>query len=105
MLLETPKVKHWFRRVFLKPFAQFKTWEEAYGTTEIIYSDDVEIKPEEIVSGVEHGGRWIFYSVWEMDEPDGGWEEGGRGRGRDLALIHGEYPFDSGSSEFSSSRA
>lgn len=49
---------------------------------------------EELVSGVETGGRWVFYSVWEMkDEPAGGWEGGGKGRGRDLLLLHGEEVF------------
>lgn len=102
-LLATPKVKHQFRRVFLKPFSQFKTWKEAYETTEIVHSEVVELTPEEIASGVERGGRWIFYSVWEMDEPDGGWEEGGKGQGRDLVLIHGGrgcYPLTAGLSDY-----
>jgi hypothetical protein len=46
---------------------------------------------EEIAAGVERGGRWVTYSVWEMEEePEGGWTYGGKGRGRDLVLIHGE---------------
>lgn len=34
----------------------------------------------------------MFYSTWEMTrEPKGGWEGGGKGRGRDLVLIHGKF--------------
>jgi len=77
--------------VFLKPVSEFATWEEAYGTTEIVHSEEVHLTADEIVSGVERGGRWLFYSVWELKEqPEGGWEEGGKGRGRDLLLVHGE---------------
>ncbi|WOO84476.1 Caffeoylshikimate esterase [Vanrija pseudolonga] len=88
-LLDNPKVHHTFRRVFLKPNSAFKTWEEAYETTEIVYSENVELKEKEIKEGVKRGGRWIFYSVWEMDEPDGGWEAGGKGKDHDLILVHG----------------
>lgn len=75
--------------MFLKPNSAFKTWEDAYETTDIIYSENVELKEKEIKEGVKRGGRWIFYSVWEMDEPDGGWEEGGKGKDHDLILVHG----------------
>jgi hypothetical protein len=31
-----------------------------------------------------------MYTIWEMkQEPEGGWEGGGKGRGRDLVLVHG----------------
>lgn len=89
-LVDHAEVKHTFRRVFLKPAAQFKTWAEAYETTDIVHSEDVQLTEDEIAAGHKHGGRWIFYSVWEMEsEPEGGWEEGGKGRGKDLILIHG----------------
>lgn len=88
--MATPGVRHTFRRIFLKPNSAFKTWKEAYTTTEVVYSEDVQLTPEEIVSGAERTARWIFYSVWEMDEPEGGWEAGGKGRGKDLVLVHGE---------------
>ena len=82
-----------YRRVFLRPYSDFPTLQEAYDSTEIIYSEDVELTEEEIEEGVKRGGRWITYSVWEMEEePAGGWTHGGKGRGRDLVLIHGEYP-------------
>jgi len=65
---------------------------EAYDSTAIIHSEDVEITETEVKGGVARGGRWVFYSTWEMkDEPEGGWEGNGRGRDRDLVLIHGEY--------------
>jgi hypothetical protein len=67
--------------------------QEAYDSTEIIYSEDVKLTEEEIEEGVKRGGRWITYSVWEMEEePAGGWTHGGKGKGRDLVLIHGKYP-------------
>lgn len=90
-LLNTPRVRHHFRRVFLKPFRDCSTWHEAYTTTDIIHSEEVEITEAEIAEGVKHGGRWIFYSIWEMDEPEGGWELGGKGRDRDLVLVHGQF--------------
>lgn len=90
-LLATPGVKHTWRRLFLRPEAQFPTWEEAYSTTEIVHSEDVQLTADEIVSGAARGGRWVFYSVWEMDEPAGGWEAGGKGVGKDLVLVHGEW--------------
>lgn len=88
-VLEDPRIHHRYRRVFLRPYSQFKTLQEAYDTTEIIHADDVKLTKEEIVEGVKHGGRWVTYSVWEMDEPEGGWEAGGRGKGVDLVMVHG----------------
>ncbi|BEJ04485.1 hypothetical protein CcaverHIS641_0203020 [Cutaneotrichosporon cavernicola] len=88
-LMATPGVRHTFRRVFLRPFRDCKTWHEAYNTTEIVHSDEVKLEEAEVAEGVKHGGRWLFYSVWEMDEPEAGWECGGKGRGRDLVLVHG----------------
>lgn len=90
-LLATPGVKHTWRRLFLRPEAQFPTWEAAYSTTEIMHSEDVQLTADEIVSGAARGGRWVFYSVWEMDEPAGGWEAGGKGVGKDLVLVHGGW--------------
>jgi hypothetical protein len=90
-LVDNPEVKRTYRRVFLKPVSAFPTWQEAYSTTEIAHSEEVLLTADEIVSGVERGGRWLFYSTWELKEaPAGGWEEDGRGRNRDLVLIHGE---------------
>lgn len=90
-LIDDPNVKHVWRRVFLKPYNQFKTWQAAFDSCEIIHSEEVQLKPEELESGVKRGGRWIFYSVWKLDkEPQGGWEEGGKGLNRDLLLVHGE---------------
>jgi acylglycerol lipase len=89
-LRDDPEVQHTFRRVFLRPYSDFSTWQEAYDSTAIIHSEQVEITPEELKSGVARGGRWVFYSTWEMKEPLTGWEGGGRGRGRDLVMIHGE---------------
>lgn len=46
---------------------------------------------EEIDRGVKQGGRWVFYIVFEMeDAPEEGWAEDGRGRGRDLMMVHGK---------------
>lgn len=97
-LINNPDVKHVWRRVFLKPYKEFKTLEEAYDSCEIIGSEEVQLRPEELASGVKRGGRWIFYSVWKLDkEPQGGWEEGGKGLNRDLLLVHGEsYLLDAG---------
>jgi acylglycerol lipase len=47
------------------------------------------VTPEELKEGTARSDRWVFYSVWEMSEPAGGWEGGGRGRGRDLVMVHG----------------
>ncbi|KAL7424075.1 hypothetical protein Q5752_001660 [Cryptotrichosporon argae] len=89
-LINDPAVAHTYRRLFLRPYASFATLQEAYDTTEITHSEDVALTADEIAAGVKRGGRWVFYSVWEMkDEPAGGWEAGGKGRGRDLVLIHG----------------
>ena len=56
----------------------------------IIHSEEVKLTEDEIREGVMRGGRWVTYSVWEMEgEPEGGWTYGGKGRGRDLVLIHG----------------
>lgn len=90
-LINNPDVKHVWRRVFLKPYKEFNTLEEAYDSCEIIGSEEVQLKPEELASGVKRGGRWVFYSVWKLDkEPQGGWEEGGKGLNRDLLLVHGK---------------
>lgn len=83
-------MKRTFRRVFVKPYSAFATWKEAYQTTEIVHSEDVELTEEELKSGQQYGNRWLFYAVWELSkEPEGGWEEGGKGRGRDIVLVHG----------------
>ncbi|KAK4685570.1 acylglycerol lipase, partial [Tremellales sp. Uapishka_1] len=88
-LLENPAVRHRFRRIFLAPYSTFDTLQEAYDTTAITFAEDVTFTADEIQSGKQRGGRWVAYSMWEMDEPEGGWEAGGRGVGRDLVLIHG----------------
>lgn len=51
----------------------------------------MQLTKEEIAEGVKRGGRWVTYSVWEMDEPQGGWEAGGRGVGTDLVMVHGMF--------------
>ncbi|EKD01598.1 lysophospholipase [Trichosporon asahii var. asahii CBS 8904] len=107
-LINNPDVKHVWRRVFLKPYKEFNTLEEAYDSCEIIGSEEVQLKPEELASGVKRGGRWVFYSVWKLDkEPQGGWEEGGKGLNRDLLLVHattdcGTLPMSSTSSKLAS---
>jgi hypothetical protein len=70
--------------------SEFKTAQEGYDSTEIIHSEEVQLTTDELAEGVKRGGRWITYSTWEMEEePEGGWTHGGKGRGRDLVLIHG----------------
>ncbi|WVQ89028.1 hypothetical protein IAS59_002775 [Cryptococcus gattii] len=89
-LVNDPSISHNYRRVFLRPFNSFRSYHEAYDTTQIIHAEDISLTPEELDSGVKHGGRWVAYSTWEMHEPpEGGWEGGGRGKGRDLVLVHG----------------
>ncbi|WVR05205.1 hypothetical protein IAU60_002217 [Kwoniella sp. DSM 27419] len=89
VLIDDQAVQRSYRRVFLPPYSHFKTPQEAYDTTQITYSEDVELTPQELESGVRRGGRWVFYSTWEMkEEPRGGWEGGGKGRGRDIVLVH-----------------
>ena len=84
-----------YRRIFLPPFESFSSLRKACDSTIITYAEDVEITKDEVESGVRRGGRWVFYSTWEMAEPpEGGWEGGGRGRGRDLVLVHGKLPGD-----------
>lgn len=90
-LLNDPSITHRYRRVFLRPETDFKTTQEFYDSTEIINAEDVSLRPEELQTGVEKGGRWVFYIVFEMPEaPKQGWAEDGRGRGRDLMLVHGK---------------
>jgi hypothetical protein len=80
-----------YRRVYLRPETDFKTAQEYYDSTEIIHAEDVSLKPEELKTGLAKGGRWVFYIVFEMLEaPKEGWAEDGRGRGRDLMLVHGK---------------
>ncbi|OXG93101.1 lysophospholipase [Cryptococcus neoformans A2-102-5] len=89
-LVNDPTVSHHYRRVFLRPFDSFRSYHEAYDTTQIIHAEDISLTPEELDSGVKRGGRWVAYSTWEMHEPpSGGWEGGGRGKGKDLVLVHG----------------
>lgn len=89
-LIDDPTIVHRYRRVFLRPESSFVNKQEFYDSTEIIHSEDVEYTKAEIESGLARGGRWICYSTWELPEPPvGGWEGGGRGRGRDLLLVHG----------------
>ena len=79
-----------YRRIFLPPYGHFRTLQEAFDSTEIIHSEDVEVTQQEIQTGLERGGRWVFYSTWEMkEEPKGGWEGGGRGKGSDVVMVHG----------------
>jgi acylglycerol lipase len=78
------------RRVFLAPYQSFTTLHEAYDSTHITHAEDVHLTEDEIESGVRRGGRWVTYSVWEMKKPEGGWEAGGGGEGRDLVLVHGK---------------
>ncbi|RXK39497.1 lysophospholipase [Tremella mesenterica] len=89
-LVDDPNVAHTWRRVFLPPESSFESLQEAYDTTEILYAEDVTLQPQEIESGLQRGGRWICYSIWEMvNAPSGGWEGGGKGKGKDLVLVHG----------------
>lgn len=89
-LLNNPSITHYYRRVFLRPYSAFPTYQEAYDSTEIIDAEDVDLTPEELASGSEKGGRWVCYSVWEMkEEPTAGWTYGGKGLGRDVVLVHG----------------
>ena len=83
-LINHPKVRHRYRRIFLRPISEFSHLQDAYETTDIIYAEDVKLTPEEIQSGVAKGGRWICYSIWEMAESSG------RGTGCDLVLAHGK---------------
>ena len=65
--------------------------QEYYDSTEITHAEDVQLTAEELEEGVKQGGRWVFYIVFEMqDAPEGGWAEDGRGKGRDLMMVHGE---------------
>lgn len=90
-MVNDPAVSHNYRRVFLRPFNSFRSYHEAYDTTQIIHAENISLIPEELDSGVKRGGRWVAYSTWEMHEPpEGGWEGGGRGKGKDLVLVHGE---------------
>lgn len=51
----------------------------------------MSLTQDEIRSGNERGGRWVCYSTWEMkNEPEGGWTYGGKGKGVDVVLVHGE---------------
>ncbi|WVQ70014.1 uncharacterized protein L199_008238 [Kwoniella botswanensis] len=89
-ILDDPNIISKYRRVFLPPYKSFKNLHEAYDTTQIIYSEDVSLTLQEVEEGVKRGGRWVCYSTWEYkDEPQGGWEEGGKGLGKDMILCHG----------------
>ncbi|WVF72190.1 hypothetical protein IAT40_007002 [Kwoniella sp. CBS 6097] len=91
-LINHPEVTHKYRRIFLPPYESFASKNEAYDTTQIIHAEDVQLIEEEIESGVKRGGRWVCYSTWEMkEEPKGGWEGGGRGRGRDMVVVHAGF--------------
>lgn len=90
-LLNDPTITKRYRRVYLRPETEFKTTQEYYDSTEIADAEDVLLRPEELEAGVRKGGRWVFYIVFEMPEaPEEGWAENGRGRGRDLMLVHGK---------------
>lgn len=90
-LLNDPSITKRYRRVYLRPATDFKSTQEYYDSTEIIDAEDVLMRPEELEAGVRKGGRWVFYIVFEMPEaPEKGWAEDGRGRGRDLMLVHGK---------------
>ncbi|ODO03330.1 lysophospholipase [Cryptococcus wingfieldii CBS 7118] len=89
-LVEDPTVSHNYRRVFLPPTPSFKSYHEAWDTTQIIHAENVNLVKDELASGVKWGGRWVTYSTWEMTSPpEGGWEGAGRGVGKDLVLVHG----------------
>ncbi|WRT67175.1 uncharacterized protein IL334_004141 [Kwoniella shivajii] len=89
-LIDDPDVTSKYRRIFLPPYSDFRTYNEAYDSTKIIHAEDVQLTTEEIISGVKRGGRWVCYSTWEIrDEPESGWEAGGRGRGKDIVVVHG----------------
>ncbi|RSH94104.1 hypothetical protein EHS25_006758 [Saitozyma podzolica] len=89
-LLDDPNISHTWHRIALPPISSFPRKHDGYDTTEIIHSEDVSLTREEIEEGKKRGGRWVMYSIWEMKhEPEGGWEGGGKGRGRDLVLVHG----------------
>ncbi|ORX39914.1 Alpha/Beta hydrolase protein [Kockovaella imperatae] len=75
-LLNDPKLKHSYRRVFIADEVPVRALD----------SEIVDLGPETLRSSE----NWLSYSIWEMPEPDqDGWEEEGRGRGKDLVLIHG----------------
>ena len=85
-----PAISHTYRRIFIPPYDSFPSPRDAYDSTVITHAEDVQMTEDELQTGVAHGSRWLFYSVWErQEEPQAGWEGGGRGRGRDLVLVHG----------------
>jgi acylglycerol lipase len=91
--LDDPEISHRYRRVHLRPRSSFASSAEYYDSTEIAHAEDVHLAPNELQRGVEQGGRWVFYIVFEMlKPPTGGWQEDGKGRGRDLMMVHGECP-------------
>ena len=80
-LINDPVINHSYRRIFLP--------ETPLETTEILVSETVQLEPSEITMD-RPSNRWLVYSIWEMKEPEGGWEEGGKGLGKDLVLAHGK---------------
>jgi hypothetical protein len=89
-LLDDPNISHTWRRIALPPTSSFPHKRDGHDATEITHSEDVSLTKEEIEEGKKRGGRWVMYTIWEMKhEPEGGWEGGGKGRGKDLVLVHG----------------
>lgn len=89
-LINDPAITRRYRRVYMRPEADFSSAQEYYDSTEILHAEDVSLAPHELEDGVKLGGRWLFYIVFEMSKPPrNGWEDGGRGKGRDLLMVHG----------------
>jgi acylglycerol lipase len=89
-LHKTPNLAIHHRRIFLHPSAP-------YDSTEIEYSEEVHLTAEELGKDRIRGGRWVYYKTLELIEPldaEQGWEEGGKGRGVDLVLVHGALQLD-----------
>ena len=91
-LVDDPAVSHSYRRVFLPALSTFPSHQAAYESVAVVKSESVGLKPQEIAAGLEVSDRWIIYSTWEMKSPPkDGWEGEGKGVGRDLVLVHGEF--------------
>jgi hypothetical protein len=58
-----------------------------YTSTEVEYSEEVQIVPEELSPERRRSGRWVFYKTWEMLPKEG--EKPRKAAGVDVILTHG----------------
>jgi acylglycerol lipase len=75
-LINNPSITLTQRRIFFPAHSSLDT-------TEVEFSEYVEVKEEELSKERRRSGRWVYYKTWEMEGDDR------KGKAVDVIMTHG----------------